>query len=38
LKELESAALIEASRRGKFLDAVFRRATWESYMAELQSF
>jgi len=38
LKELESAGLIEASRRGKFLDAVFRRATWESYMAELQSF
>ncbi|MCL4524775.1 MAG: helix-turn-helix domain-containing protein [Acidobacteria bacterium] len=36
LKELESSGLIETTRRGKFVDAVFRRATWEAYLAELQ--
>jgi len=36
LKELESSGLIETSRRGKFLDAVFLRATWKAYLAELK--
>jgi ArsR family transcriptional regulator, arsenate/arsenite/antimonite-responsive transcriptional repressor len=36
LKELESSGLIETSRRGKFLDAVFLRTTWEAYLAELK--
>ena len=37
LKELESAGLIETTRRGKFVDAVFRRATWEAYLADLKT-
>jgi ArsR family transcriptional regulator len=36
LKELESAGLIETSRRGKYVDAVFSNAKWEAYLAELQ--
>ena len=35
LKELESAGLIEIARRGKFIDTVFRRETWDAYLAEL---
>lgn len=37
LKELESAGLIETTRRGKFVDTVFRRATWEAYLAALKA-
>lgn len=37
LKELESAGLIETNRRGKFVDAAFRRAVWEAYLADLRS-
>lgn len=37
LKELESSGLIETTRRGKFVDAVFRRAIWEAYLTELQA-
>jgi len=37
LKELESAGLIEIARRGKFVDAVFRRDIWDAYLAELRS-
>jgi hypothetical protein len=36
LKELEPSGLVETTRRGKFLDAVFCRATWQAYLAELQ--
>lgn len=36
LKELESAGLIETSRRGKFVDASVRRSIWEAYLSELQ--
>ena len=36
LKELESCGLIETTRRGKFIDATFRRGAWEAYLAELQ--
>jgi ArsR family transcriptional regulator len=35
LKELESAGLVETSRRGKFVDAVFCREKWQAYLAEL---
>jgi ArsR family transcriptional regulator len=35
LKELESSGLIESTRRGTFLDALFRRDTWEAYLKEL---
>jgi len=35
LKELEAAGLINTSRRGKFLDVVFRRDVWNRYLAEL---
>ncbi len=38
LKELESSGLIETSRRGKFVDAVFCRDTWAGYLSELKSF
>jgi ArsR family transcriptional regulator len=37
LKELESAGLIEIARRGKFIDVVFCRATWQAYLAELRT-
>jgi ArsR family transcriptional regulator len=36
LKELESAGLIETSRRGKFMDATFRRDVWKAYLEELK--
>jgi ArsR family transcriptional regulator len=36
LKELESSGLIEITRRGKFVDTIFCRATWDAYVAELQ--
>ena len=36
LKELESSGLIDTTRRGKFVDTAFRRATWEAYLAELK--
>jgi ArsR family transcriptional regulator len=35
LKELESAGLIETTRRGKFIDAVFVRPVWEAYLSVL---
>jgi ArsR family transcriptional regulator len=37
LKELEAAGLIETSKRGKFVDVVFRRDRWSAYLEELQS-
>lgn len=37
LKELESAGLIETTRRGKFVDTVFRRDAWEAYLAALKT-
>ena len=36
LKELESCGLIQATRRGKFLDVVFMRDTWNAYLAALK--
>lgn len=36
LKELETARLIETTRRGKFIDTAFRRDTWNAYLAELK--
>jgi ArsR family transcriptional regulator len=36
LKELESAGLVEAERRGKFVDVSFQRPTWNAYLAELR--
>ena len=36
LKELESSGLIETTRRGKFVDIVFRREAWKAYLAELE--
>jgi ArsR family transcriptional regulator len=35
LKELEGARLIETARRGKFVDAIFRRDVWQQYLDEL---
>ena len=35
LKELESCGLIETARRGKFIDATFRRDVWDAYLKEL---
>jgi ArsR family transcriptional regulator len=35
MKELESSGLVETTRRGKFMDAVFRRDTWDAYLREL---
>ena len=35
-KELESCGLIEATRRGKFIDVTFCRPAWEVYLAELK--
>ena len=37
LKELESARLIEMSKRGKFVDITFQREVWDGYLAALQS-
>jgi ArsR family transcriptional regulator len=36
LKELESCGLIEATRRGKFIDVRFCRPAWEAYLAALK--
>jgi len=36
LRELESCGLIEATRRGKFVDLVFQRTVWNAYLAELK--
>jgi ArsR family transcriptional regulator len=36
LKELEAAGLIDTERRGKFMDASFRRKVWKQYLAELK--
>jgi len=35
VKELQNAGLIETVRRGKFVDMVFRRDTWDAYLSEL---
>lgn len=35
LKELEAARLIDTERRGKFVDVIFRRNTWDAYLAAL---
>ncbi len=35
LKELETAGLVETSKRGKFVDIRFLRDVWQSYLAEL---
>lgn len=36
VKELESAGLVASTRRGKFVDIVFCRGTWDAYLAELK--
>lgn len=36
LRELESAGLIETSRRGKFVDLTFQRPIWDAYVAALK--
>jgi ArsR family transcriptional regulator len=36
LKELEGVGLVETRRRGKFVDMVFCRETWNAYLAELK--
>ena len=36
LKELEAVGLVEPNRRGKFVDFVFCRDTWNAYLAELK--
>jgi len=38
LKELESAGLIETTRRGKFVEVVFCRTKWQAYLGELEKF
>ncbi len=38
LKELETAGLIETTKRGKFMDITFRRQVWNAYLAELKKF
>ena len=35
LKELETAGLIEAVKRGKYLDVTFQRDLWTAYVEEL---
>jgi ArsR family transcriptional regulator, arsenate/arsenite/antimonite-responsive transcriptional repressor len=37
LRELESAGLIEITRRGKFVDVAFLRPLWDAYLAELKN-
>jgi ArsR family transcriptional regulator len=36
MKELETAGLIEMEKRGKFVDASFKRKVWKRYLAELK--
>lgn len=36
LKELEACGLVETARRGKYVDAVFRRRAWKACLAELR--
>jgi len=35
MKELQNAGLIETEKRGKFVDILFCRDTWDAYLAEL---
>jgi ArsR family transcriptional regulator, arsenate/arsenite/antimonite-responsive transcriptional repressor len=35
VRELEQAGLVEASRRGKYVDMTFRRGVWQAYLREL---
>lgn len=35
LKELETAGLIELTRRGKFMDITFLRPRWQAYLQAL---
>ena len=36
LKELEACGLVETARRGKFIDATFKRDVWAAYLNELK--
>ncbi len=36
MKELETAGLIETEKRGKFVDATFKRKVWKKYLSELK--
>ena len=36
MKELESAGLIDTEKRGKFVDATFRRKVWKQYLGEMK--
>jgi ArsR family transcriptional regulator len=36
VKELQNAGLVETVRRGKFIDMIFCRETWDAYLAELK--
>jgi ArsR family transcriptional regulator len=36
MKELETAGLIETEKRGKFVDATFKRTVWKKYLAEMK--
>ena len=37
LKELESAGLVEFTKRGKFVDITFVRPRWQAYLSSLNS-
>jgi ArsR family transcriptional regulator len=36
MKELETAGLIVTEKRGKFVDATFKRKVWKQYLAEMK--
>ena len=36
LKNLEECGLVPTARRGKFMDATFRREVWDAYLKELK--